>query len=228
MRAGALRQPPPLAEAARTGWIRLEPAVPAREPAPHKGRRRLTARVFLRRAGVGNALLAHPSPILCSRPAASGVWGLRVGGFPQPSPRPGGSGRGAEFGRVERGWMRPPPPTHLARFRFSPVETRVGKPPAPLFLKSCRLARQSSSPSAAPRNEVFLRNPVIRCLVSFPCSWETPGGALEAKLKLQKGKALGLEKSLCFPCNSSLKHLGAQPEIMNTDPKNTNCRKANP
>lgn len=60
-RTGALRQPPPLREAAGTGWSRLEPAVPAREPKPHKARRRLTARVSLRRAGVGGAV-RHPSP----------------------------------------------------------------------------------------------------------------------------------------------------------------------
>lgn len=57
-----------LPEAAGTGWNRLEPVTPARKPTPHKGRRRLTARVSLRRAGVGGCRAAPlPQPGLLPR-----------------------------------------------------------------------------------------------------------------------------------------------------------------
>lgn len=103
VRTGALRQPPPLPEAAGTGWSRLEPAAPAREPTPHKGRRRLTARGSLRGAGwvraraaplpqplsrcPGRPSLSSPRParprpvLLCA--AALAVW------KPGPGPPPG-------------------------------------------------------------------------------------------------------------------------------------------
>lgn len=68
MRSGALRQPPQLPEAAWTGWSRLEPVAPAREPKTHKGRRRLTARVSLRGAAVGGCGGRAPPPaFVCCR-----------------------------------------------------------------------------------------------------------------------------------------------------------------
>lgn len=64
MRSGALRQPPQLPEVAWTGWSRLEPVAPAREPKTHKGRRRLTARVSLRGAAVGGCwAVPLPQPL---------------------------------------------------------------------------------------------------------------------------------------------------------------------
>ncbi|CAK7307929.1 hypothetical protein VULLAG_LOCUS13634 [Vulpes lagopus] len=190
MRTGALRQPPPLPEAARTGWSRLEPAVPAREPAPHKGRRRLTARVSLRRAGAGCAPCCALPPSLCLQPAAAAV---QVSGpAPAPSPPRGpcspleGSGHGAELGRGEPKNTRPfaPHTSHLARFSAQPQwpcgNLVYGKPLA--LLLPISPASLGLHDLAAPGNEILLRVFGTRCLVSFPFGWEIPGGALKAKL----------------------------------------------
>lgn len=225
MRTGALRQPPALPEAARTGRIRLEPAVPAREPAPHKGRRRLTARVSLRRAGAGSVLVPHPSPSFCPRPASVGRSGLQASRSPQSFPRPWqpeGSGCGAQLDRVEPEWTRPLPPRIPPRpvFRAAALaawKTVFGKPPAPLFRYSLASpARESESPLCPPGKRDFSQNP-CHAVLSFPFSWETPESALEAKLlKLQKNLRFGEE--FCFPCNSGLKNSGsgAKPEIIQT------------
>ena len=122
-RTGALRQPPPLGEAAGTGWSRLEPAVPAREPKPHKARRRLTARVSLRRAGVGVRCGTPPPafvPFLGPRAArASGRAGTRCPPRGPDGPRVLGaerslagrsrSGRDPLTGRLAPGVSAQPP-----------------------------------------------------------------------------------------------------------------------
>lgn len=189
MRTGALRQPPPLPEAARTGWSRLEPAVPAREPAPHKGRRRLTARVSLRRAGAGCAPCRALPPSLCLQPAAAAA---QVSGpVPAPSPPRGPCSppRGLDVGqslaegsRRTRALSPPTRPTSPGspRSRMAPWKPVYGKPLA-LLLPICP-ASLAVHNLAAPGNEIFLRIFGTRCLVSFAFSWEIPGGALKAKL----------------------------------------------
>lgn len=132
VRNGTLRQPPPLPEAAGTGWSRLEQAEPAREPTTHKGSRRLTTSISLREAGVGWGVRVRWHS--CRAPPPHFLKGLR----PRrpgntPLPRPGGP-RVLEAQRPRRGV---PSPLGLSsafsrRDLFSCVEAGVREvPPNP-------------------------------------------------------------------------------------------------
>lgn len=129
-----------------------------------------------------------PSPQPLSPACSCGTVQV-CGPAPAPSPprgpcsAPAGSRPGAELGRGEPKNTRPLPPhtSHLARFSAQPQWPRgnvYGKPLA--LLLPISPASLGVHGLAAPGNEIFLS--LWHAMLSFPFSWEIPGGALKAKL----------------------------------------------
>lgn len=216
MRRAALRQPPPLPEAAWTGWSRLEPVATAREPkSPHKGRRRFTARVSLRGAAVEGELGPCPSPSLCSLPGPC-----------RQADSPEGTGDRPGFGGADLwGRAHPAPALPSPRSRISCVETCVREVSGVMVVSRpsglawevgwalCGLGTEVSPRILEAQPRVL----TSRCSTQLPLCGEISGGPCKIKpLKWCRKESFRFGESSLFPL-PALRHLkclknGAKPE----------------